>query len=189
MAGPRQRGRAKRTREKRERDKQAGRGGFGKKGGENKQGIVNLLASKVPPNNKITPPHKNLGIETLATPTFTDQKYKSMLDLPTSREDYPFYYSDVATPNQAELNRYYQLHPEMTDIPVNERGLPDLDFQDATIEFDAFENLFGHQEIDPWSDYHFGIVRPEEGIMSGRSITPEQMYMWGLARKAMGYEV
>jgi len=34
MAGPRQRGRAKRTREKRERDKQAGRGGFGSRGGE-----------------------------------------------------------------------------------------------------------------------------------------------------------
>ena len=34
MAGPRQRGRAKRTREKRERDKQTGRGGFGSRGGE-----------------------------------------------------------------------------------------------------------------------------------------------------------
>ena len=125
----------------------------------------------------------------------TDQKYKSMLDLPTSREDYPWFYEDIAEPNQAELDRYYELHPNMTDIPVNERGLPDPEgFQDDILDMPF---TFGPDSLPLYPEdekklellnHLHGVVKPDqEGIM--RMITPEQMYMWGLARKIMGTEV
>ena len=72
MAGPTQRGRAKRTKEKRERDKQAGRGGFGKKGGEKHQQSIQQLLNEERAINKLFDPQPAIqpaleGIASLPT--------------------------------------------------------------------------------------------------------------------------
>ena len=118
-----------------------------------------------------------------------DQKYKSMLDLPTSPDDYPYGYEQTAQPNEVELQRYYELHPHMTDIPVLHSGLPDFEgfIPDDLLIEELDEFYMDPGEVEE-SRKRFGIIEaPQQGIM--REVTPEGLYMWNLARQIMGYEV